>query len=120
MTVVLDASALLAWFTDEPGAQVVEQHHGAVCSTANWAEAVQKLNSRGISTSDIHSSVSLLDLTLEPVTVADAEHAAELWQQSPHLSLGDRLCLALAHRLQVPVLTADQAWGEDPPVIQIR
>ncbi|MDO5083357.1 MAG: type II toxin-antitoxin system VapC family toxin [Arachnia propionica] len=120
MTVVLDASALLAWFTDEPGAEVVEQYHGTVCSTANWAEVVQKLNSYGVSTSDVHSSVSLLGTLLEPVTVTDAEHAAKLWQQRPHLSLGDRLCLALAHRLQAPVLTADQAWGEDPPVIQIR
>jgi PIN domain nuclease of toxin-antitoxin system len=28
------------------------------------------------------------------------------------LSLGDRACLALAQRLNVPALTADHAWTE--------
>lgn len=120
MTVVLDASALLAWFADEPGAQLVEQHRDAVCSTANWAEVLQKLTARGVSAKDIRSAVSLLNLRVEPVSIADAEHAAALWQDNPHLSLADRLCLALAHRLQVPVLTADRAWGDEPPVVQIR
>ena len=56
----------------------------------------------------------------EPVTAEDAETAATLWQDHPTLSLGDRLCLALGHRLAVPVLTADRAWGNQPPIIQIR
>jgi len=35
-------------------------------------------------------------------------------------SLGDRLCLALGHRLGLAVLTADQSWGENEEIRQIR
>lgn len=118
--VVLDASALLAWFGGEPGADQVEQHMPCCCSTANWAEVVQKLTVRGVGLGDIRSAVPLLGLVLEPVTAKDAETAATLWQDHPTLSLGDRLCLALGHRLAVPVLTADRAWGNQPPIVQIR
>ena len=117
--VVLDASALLAWFGGEPEADQVEQHMPC-CSTANWAEVVQKLTARGVGLGDIRSAVSLLGLVFEPVTAEDAETAATLWQDHPTLSLGDRLCLALGHRLAVPVLTADRAWGNQAPIVQIR
>ena len=118
--VVLDASALLAWFGGEPGADQVDQRTPCCCSTANWAEVVQKLTARGVGLGDIRSAVSLLGLVLEPVTAEDAETAATLWQDHPTLSLGDRLCLALGHRLAVPVLTTDRAWGNQPPIVQIR
>jgi PIN domain nuclease of toxin-antitoxin system len=39
------------------------------------------------------------------------------------LSLGDRACIALAQRLDFPVLTADQLWSRlnvPVPVRQIR
>ena len=60
------------------------------------------------------------DLVVEPVTEADAELAATCWQGQPSLSLGDRLCLALASRLNAKVLTADLAWGSDGFIQQIR
>lgn len=39
---------------------------------------------------------------------------ARLWPKtrSAGLSLGDRACLATAHRLELPTLTADWAWSE--------
>lgn len=120
MTVVLDASALLAWFGDEPGGEMVEQYPHPTCSTANWAEVVQKLTARQVPIHNIRSAVVLLGLTLEPVTVEDAENAATMWQQNPHLSLGDRLCLALAHRLRTSALTTDRTWGNASPVVQMR
>ena len=118
--VVLAASALLAWFGGAPGAEQVEQPTPCCCSTANWAGGVPKLTARGVGLGDIRSAVSLLGLVLEPVTAEDAETAATLWQDHPTLSLGDRLCLALGHRLAVPVLTTDRAWGNQPPIVQIR
>ncbi|MGB5561415.1 MAG: PIN domain-containing protein, partial [Sedimenticolaceae bacterium] len=49
MTCVLDASALLALFHGESGAEKVESAlEGALISTVNWAEVVQKSVSRGI------------------------------------------------------------------------
>jgi PIN domain nuclease of toxin-antitoxin system len=36
------------------------------------------------------------------------------------LSLGDRLCLALASRRGEDALTADRAWGTGPGIVQIR
>ena len=45
MTVLLDASAVLAFLLDEDGAPVVDAAllDGAVCSAANWSEVAQKL-----------------------------------------------------------------------------
>src|SRR5699024_11038986 len=57
---------------------------------------------------------------IEDVSATDAERAAAMWRRGSGLSLGDRLCLALAERLQMPVLTADRAWGSSKQVIQIR
>ncbi len=59
-------------------------------------------------------------LKVEPVSQRDAETAAESWERGSGLSLGDRLCLALARRLDVPVLTADRAWGESERIEQLR
>jgi PIN domain nuclease of toxin-antitoxin system len=36
------------------------------------------------------------------------------------LSLADRLCLALAARVDAEVLTADTGWGPDDRVRQLR
>ncbi len=35
------------------------------------------------------------------------------------LSLGDRLCLALAKRENVPALTADRAWADVAPAVGV-
>jgi PIN domain nuclease of toxin-antitoxin system len=43
-----------------------------------------------------------------------------MWRPGSGLSLGDRLCLALAQRLDADVLTADRAWGEEGLIRQIR
>ena len=56
----------------------------------------------------------------QQVTQADAERAAALWQRGSGLSLEDRLCLALADRLDAEAWTADRAWGGRPRVVQVR
>lgn len=60
------------------------------------------------------------ELAVEPVTVVDAEEAARRWAPGDGLSLADRLCLALAHRLDALALTADSGWGTGEGVEQIR
>lgn len=110
--VVLDASAALAYLQGEPGADRVRDalEAGAVMSTANWAEVARKL--RRVDSWHVARALLLsFPLQLATVTVDDAEAAAGLWVDQPSLSLGDRLCLALAGRLDLPALTADQAWA---------
>ena len=59
-------------------------------------------------------------MSVEPVTQDDAERAARRWRSGEGLSLADRLCLALAERVGLPVWTADTAWGAGPGINHIR
>lgn len=127
MTVV-DASALLAFLQGEAGADVVAaalddaatRGDAVACGAANWSEVAQKVLS---AERDWDLACALLlsyDVLIEPVTAADAEWAAHRWRSGEGLSLADRLCLALADRLDRDVLTADAAWGTSGRVRQIR
>lgn len=126
MTVVLDASAALAFLQGEQGAQEVETHleNGAVIGAANWSEVAQKVIARTGSWTVASTLLDSYQLEVESVTRADSELAAAMWQRGNGLPLGDRLCLALASRLALPVLTADAQWGDGgalgPTVHQIR
>lgn len=126
---VLDASALLAYLHDEPGAEEVERAiaHRAAISTINLGESLSKLATVGEHPAEVvrrlDESVGHL-LSIAPVTIEDAVKIAELMsrQRELDLSLGDRACLALALRLKLPVLTADRSWSklEAPDVRPIR
>jgi ribonuclease VapC len=112
MTVVLDASALLAYLKDEPGSTVVDRVLAeAVMSSVNWAEVVQK--SIAAAVDGMLDDLQSLGLMVEPFTSEDGEMAGRLWEQTRQagLSLGDRACLSLGLRLGVPVLTSDRAWA---------
>ncbi|MBW1638983.1 type II toxin-antitoxin system VapC family toxin [Microbacterium resistens] len=118
---VLDASAVLAFLQGEDGADRVEPElDGGVIGAANWSEVAQKVRAGGGDWAIARSLLLSYSLRVEPVTVDDAEAAAEAWRRGSGLSLGDRLCLALAERLDVSVLTADRAWGESTGIVQIR
>jgi ribonuclease VapC len=113
MKTVLDASALLAYLQDEPGADVVEAVI-ADCSisSVNWAEAVQKVLSVDIDINKVSQSLQAMGLTIEMFTPEDGEITGQLWSQTKEygLSLGDRACLSLGLRLAATVLTSDQTW----------
>jgi PIN domain nuclease of toxin-antitoxin system len=118
-TPLLDASALLAYLGDEPGADVVADAiaGGTTIATVNLAEALSTLAARGNDPAAVASDLTargLLDgvIAVEPFTTADAIEAARLrpLTHDAGLSLGDRACLAVAHRLAAAVLTADQSW----------
>lgn len=118
---VLDASAVLAYLQGEPGADRVESHlDGGVIGAANWSEVAQKIRSGGADWGVARTLLLSYDLRVVAVTAADAEIAASSWRRGSGLSLGDRLCLALAERLDAPALTADRAWGESDRIIQLR
>lgn len=119
---LFDASALLCYLQGEDGADVVrrELRAGGACSAANWSETAQRILARGRDWTSARALLLSYPLDIEPVTGTDAEHAARLWRSGSGLSLGDRICLATAHRLDAVVWTADRAWGHDPPVRQVR
>jgi PIN domain nuclease of toxin-antitoxin system len=122
VTAVLDASALLAFLAGEPGATVVEGAlaGAALCSAANWSEVAQKSLAAGRDWEAARALLHSFDLRVESVTAEDAEWAARRWRSGEGLSLADRLCLALAHRLGVDAYTADAAWGDADGIRQIR
>ncbi|CAN5367664.1 PIN domain-containing protein [soil metagenome] len=108
---VLDASAVLAFLRDEPGADAVEAAISTgVIAAPNWSEVVQKLRRASVSADLLTVRLLATGVEVEPLFRVDAELAAEIWDLHPSLSLADRSCLAVAARLELPVLTADAAW----------
>jgi PIN domain nuclease of toxin-antitoxin system len=113
MTVVLDASALLAYLQDEPGGEAIEGVLAeAVMSSVNWAEVVQKSVAAGVNVDGMREDLEALGLEIVSFTPEDGEMAGRLWLQTRQagLSLGDRACLSLGMRLDVPVLTCNIIW----------
>jgi PIN domain nuclease of toxin-antitoxin system len=126
---VLDASALLAYLREEPGADVVTDviADGAAISTVNLAEVFSRSADRGADPAGLATTLTdggLLDgaIAVEPFTAADAIDAARLRPLTRHagLSLGDRACLALARRLGSPAVTADAEWQRIPHGVELR
>jgi PIN domain nuclease of toxin-antitoxin system len=116
---VLDASALLAYLADEPGADVVSDAiaSGVSMSIVDIAETLSTLAGRGHDPAWVARELTgrgLLDgaISIEPLTLDDAVEIARLrpLTRDAGLSLADRACLALAGRLSTQALTADHAW----------
>jgi ribonuclease VapC len=122
MSAVLDASALLAFLQDEDGSDTVELalEDDSFWGAANWSEVAQKVLAAGRDWDLVKALLLSYGLRIEPVSAADAEWAARRWKRSDGMSLADRLCLALAERADVDVLTADSVWGSEGRVSQIR
>ena len=117
---VLDASAVLAYLKDEPGAEAVYAAvgEGALVSAVNWAEVLSKLTEGGQDPGDATRALTdagILDqgLIIHPLDGSQAVEIARLrpLTREAGLSLGDRSCLALAGALGLPALTADRVWA---------
>jgi PIN domain nuclease of toxin-antitoxin system len=126
---VLDASALLAYLRDEPGATVVADAiaAGAAISTVNLGEVFSRIADRGADPGDVARQMTdrgLLDgaITVEPFTSADAIEVGRTrpMTRKHGLSLGDRACLALARRLRLPTVTADKTWAKLDLGLELR
>jgi PIN domain nuclease of toxin-antitoxin system len=110
---VLDASALLALLRAEPGGDRVGNALADSAITAvNFAEVVGHYARNGGQDAEIHAILDPLPISLVPFDDELAYHVGLLLPMTrpAGLSLGDRACLALARRLDVPALTADRAW----------
>jgi ribonuclease VapC len=124
MPAVLDASVILAYLLDEQGREAAEQAiaAGSSISSVNLAEVMGRLTRDG---ADVSASAEVL-LAL-PITVVDLDPhlaiaaGAMVAQTRPFgLSLGDRACLALARREQLPALTADRIWLRAGPLLGVE
>lgn len=124
MTTVVDASVVLVWLQDEPGSEAAEPMlMEGLIGAANWSEVLQKVRQHGAEPEVAARLLNSFGLRVAGVTQQDAELAASLWRRDSPLSLGDRLCLALAQRLGLPVATADSEWrrlADGPEVIFVR
>jgi len=115
LTVVLDASALIATLKDEPGADRVDAVlHGATMTTFNLAEVVGHFAKLGASRDDIDALLASLPITYVAPDESLAIEAGLMLTTTlkAGLSLGDRFCLALARATNATALTADRAWKD--------
>ncbi|MDQ3460342.1 MAG: type II toxin-antitoxin system VapC family toxin [Deinococcota bacterium] len=129
MNSVLDASALLAHLKGEKGAEVVAEalSQGAAMSVVNLAEVLSKLAEWGQppeAALERMQQAGLLHtlLKLEPLSEKDTLQVAT-WRpltKALGLSLGDRCCLALAHRLALPALTSDRDWQQANVPVNVK
>ena len=90
---------------------------GCYISIINWVEVLSKVVDLGESPEEIIKRLrdeGLLENSLEIIACneQDAITIAKFrpLTKSTGLSLGDRACLALGKRLNLPVLTADKVW----------
>lgn len=111
----MDASAVLAWLREEPGADVVaERLAGSHVSAVNLSEVLQKSLASGADADGLAEDLLAVGLLVADFGAEQAWVAAELWGPTRRLGLGvaDRACLATAVVLGVPALTADRPWVE--------
>ena len=120
---VLDASAIIALLKGERGASKVA---GVIAEAAvgvfNQAEVVSHFVRLGAPVEEIRVMLGALPYTIVAADEALAWEAGELWSATSTvgLSLGDRFCLALAKRMEVPAYTADRAWKEVASAAGVR
>lgn len=114
-SVLLDASAFLAFANREPGGERVQSVlRSSVISAVNASEVVGKLAAQGFSLAEANKHLVQFVKEVVPFDGHQAILAAGLLPETrAHgLSFGDRACLAAAKQLGLPVLTADQVWGK--------
>jgi PIN domain nuclease of toxin-antitoxin system len=113
--VVLDASALLALLQSERGAKIVaDEIQGAAISAVNLGEAAQRQYRDGKTSTEFEAMATAFALNIISVDGPLALDAAEIREiaRQKGLSQADCICLALAKRLGVNAMTADQKWLE--------
>ena len=91
-------------------------------TAVNIAEVVDHYARRGALRADAERRIGRLNLLIVDADLVLAFDAAMLLPitRSAGLSLGDRFCLALAKRLDRPVLTADRAWPTIADAVGVR
>ena len=117
---VLDTSAVIAFFLDEPGAEIVRRACDAgMMSVVNVCEVLLRLARIGVDPTASLEKLETLGLRFEPVALKHASIAAG-FPQNVGLSLGDRMCIALACDQSLPLVTADRVWAQLNLPVQVE
>ncbi|HET8682946.1 MAG TPA: PIN domain-containing protein, partial [Micromonosporaceae bacterium] len=118
----MDASAIVAWLLNERGAAAVGRLlQFAVLPAPNVTESIRTARTRGhgMTSGQLYARLEASCAVVEPFLDVDALWAAELLlfadrQAEAKLSLGDALCIAVAERLQLPLVGDDELWAQLP------
>ena len=113
---VLDASAVLAVLNGERGEKkVIPLLSESAISSVNLSEVAAKLLEAGMDETSAQIAISVLGIGEVAEFTEDLAWAAARLRpltKQYGLSLGDRACLALAIKLNVPAVTADKEWSK--------
>ena len=112
--IVLDASALLALLHREAGWDVVARAvatDSVTVNAVNYAEVVQKAAQHDVAAEDVDAALENLGVAVSPFGRLDARLAASFYRHRSGLSLGDRVCLALARSLLQLISERPRAGG---------
>lgn len=123
MSVVLDASAIIAMLKGERGAaKVAAEIGGARVSSVNYAEVIRYFDHAGMPEREVNAMLDPLPLTIVAADKALAQIAGRLRAATAAagLSLGDRFCLALALRDGLPAWTSDQNWRKIADAVEVK
>jgi PIN domain nuclease of toxin-antitoxin system len=122
-SVVLDASALLAFLRSEPGAdKVASALADAVISAVNYSEVLKKTIERGGEIEAAADFIRGLSVAIIPFDEEQAAASAALYPQAkPHgMSFADRACLALGIQRGFAVLTTERKMALLTLPIQVK
>jgi ribonuclease VapC len=122
-SVVLDASALMAFLHSEPGGDIVWQAlSDALISAVNYSEVLKKAIERGKEAEQVASSIRRLSLVIVPFDEQLATASAALYPLTkPYgMSFADRACLALGIQRNCKVLTAERKMGKIALPIKVK
>jgi ribonuclease VapC len=123
MTVILDASAMLALIFGERGAENVIPHaHGSEILAINFSEVVARVIAIDGKPERAEISANRLEIEIVPFDQRLARLTAEIISRTSAIgaSFADRACLAFAEDKAFPVLTADKDWSKLNLGIDIR
>jgi PIN domain nuclease of toxin-antitoxin system len=123
MSVVIDASALLAVLLQENGSDtVVPLMRGAHMSALNASECFARVVDKEVPAHHAMSMLKKFEINIAAFDLSDAVAVADLRSKTKSVgaSLGDRACLHLAARLGLPLLTGDRRLAELDLGIDIR
>ncbi len=123
MSVVLNASALLAIIQKERGRErVLAEADGALVCAVNLFEVLDVYGRQRPDPARVRVQLERLGMVFVPFSEADAMIAVTLPRKigKRGLSLADRCCLAFAIARRLPVLTGDRDWVKLDLPIEVR